>query len=480
MYDLFRNFYYGLFGIALFWLMVGACTDPPEPVITDSPYRALTALNRQWMGVTEEDPEDWRQYQSLLGETSNHHLALQASLGGEDARPTDWPDGFDWPYDTDKAFSPATPQHIKDAGIRAIDDLAKSGWLARLALARQTLQPVFVYHDTAVPLIDVLLPELGKARSAARHLAMRLALAAERGNEADFLEALKDAQWLAHSTAQSMLIGSLVNLAIHSLVIHEVRFALDSHRFSDPTLVELDALLAAPSPRNVVRSGFLGERHFQADYLQRMFTDDGAGDGHFTCSPASKQFLNEGYHPFADLLPKTGAWAGFIFGSRRDHDAVFDAILADALRALDSPSARETHLHQEDIIHSVSALRFPLVHILIPATGKAVQTAMVTEAHIAGARILIALARFHNANGKDADSLNDLVPAFLPRIPPDPISGLDWVYTRLDHPDQHSRRFLLYSVGGDGVDNGGVHDLAAQGRSTRGIDFDYVINTPRP
>lgn len=479
MYDLFRVYFAGAIGTILFWLGVGALTPAEEPTITDAPYRALTELNLKWMGVESADAEQWEQYRTLIGEATNHWRSTKEALGGDEKKPADWPDGYDWPYDHSKTFSPTAPAIVKDAGVRAIEELRAARLFTRIAEARATLRPVRVYDDVETPVVDTLHHELGSSRATARLLAMRMALAAERGDEVDFVAAMNDAHWVAHTAAQSMLIGALVDVAIHALVTHEVRFALATHKFSDATLVEIDAILAGWTLRPAIRAAFLGERQMQADFVQRMFSDDGDGNGWFVWSAYSHEYLGFGSNPVRDLLIKAGPWSGLVIASRCAHDEEFDLVLTDAMRGLSTSRSREAGWAGEDVLESINRYRFPILHILVPSTGKAVQTTFQVESHIAGTRILIALARYRFMHRRDADNLDALVPDFLPALPADTISGEAWVYKRFPEPDAHGRTFLLYSVGGDGIDNSGVHEVAAGTISSRGKGFDYVINTPR-
>jgi hypothetical protein len=75
------------------------------------------------------------------------------------------------------------------------------------------------------------------------------------------------------------------------------------------------------------------------------------------------------------------------------------------------------------------------------ATGEAVRTLAVTA---------IALQRYQLRHGKPAPDLAALVPDILPAVPLDPMDGKPLRY-RL----KSDGTFLLYSVGEDGVDNGG-------------------------
>jgi hypothetical protein len=67
----------------------------------------------------------------------------------------------------------------------------------------------------------------------------------------------------------------------------------------------------------------------------------------------------------------------------------------------------------------------------------------------------IALRRYHLKNGKWPSTLNELVPAFLPKVPDDPMDGKPIRYHL--NPDQ---TYKLYSVGLDGIDDQGNSDPA--------------------
>ena len=62
----------------------------------------------------------------------------------------------------------------------------------------------------------------------------------------------------------------------------------------------------------------------------------------------------------------------------------------------------------------------------------------------------IAIERYHLANDSYPDSLSKLEPKFLRTCPKDFMDGETLRYRRVDHA-----RFLLYSVGADGIDDGG-------------------------
>jgi hypothetical protein len=65
-------------------------------------------------------------------------------------------------------------------------------------------------------------------------------------------------------------------------------------------------------------------------------------------------------------------------------------------------------------------------------------------------RASLAVERYRLANGALPDSLDALVPKFLNAVPTDPFNGQPLRYKRL------AAGYVVYSVGEDGVDNGGT------------------------
>jgi hypothetical protein len=77
---------------------------------------------------------------------------------------------------------------------------------------------------------------------------------------------------------------------------------------------------------------------------------------------------------------------------------------------------------------------------------------MPARAHVSTdlAKTVCALKRHRLAQGEYPATLANLVPAFLNEVPRDLIRGQPLVYRRLE-----DQSFLLYSIGWNGVDNGG-------------------------
>jgi hypothetical protein len=116
------------------------------------------------------------------------------------------------------------------------------------------------------------------------------------------------------------------------------------------------------------------------------------------------------------------------------------------------------------------ALSVPdLPHLMFSAVaglGVVVHKAMQAETEKQVAITAIALRRFQLRHGELPGQLAELTPEFLPTVPLDPVDGKPLRY----HPNGDGT-FLLYSVGEDGVDDGG-NPTHASGTSS-GSSFVY-------
>jgi len=106
-----------------------------------------------------------------------------------------------------------------------------------------------------------------------------------------------------------------------------------------------------------------------------------------------------------------------------------------------------------------------LVAILLPATGKVVDDNRLSALRYEMIPVLHALERHQQSEGGYPETLEELVPGLLASVPKDPSShgALPIRYQR------QNDRFLLYALGSNQKDNGGVH--RGNGRSSDESDF---------
>jgi hypothetical protein len=112
--------------------------------------------------------------------------------------------------------------------------------------------------------------------------------------------------------------------------------------------------------------------------------------------------------------------------------------------------------------------------VLIPALGAAAGRFAFAQASVDLARVACALERYRLAHGEYPAALDALAPHFIDKLPHDIINGQP-----LHYRPAADGRFVLYSVGWDEKDDGGIPGL----RKSGGLDAeqgDWVWRYPAP
>jgi hypothetical protein len=327
-------------------------------------------------------------------------------------------------------------------------------------------------------------------RSLARLLTFDAHVAAAAGESERVLRDIRSLIGTAeHAGDRPFLIASLVALAIDALAIQTSAQIIHQYTdlFSDAQLKELAHLhvgFMGGAPHIDLR----GERWFFADTMQRVYSDDGQGNGHITAeglgllSSLSGGFDEEFVPAFGTAA--VGPIAAAVIADRADMQAKYDEWMAEIERYAALPmweyEEYDARLDEFESIYEETAmkLRYSPITILMPAIRKAThvseQSVQRRDALLAG----IALELYKRRYGGYPDSLAALVPDLLPSLPLDRFTG-EPLHYRLDENGQP----LLWSVGADREDDGGhapVEDdgyesrwvPAAQGRENARLDPD--------
>lgn len=120
---------------------------------------------------------------------------------------------------------------------------------------------------------------------------------------------------------------------------------------------------------------------------------------------------------------------------------IFVEKTAEFQRALSAAVEGDGTLHRFYNLYAVVA---------VPNYNKMVQAVGFDQTRADEAQIVCALERYRLARGNYPQTLNDLVPQFIGELPHDIISGQP-----LKYHQTNDGRFLLYSVGWNGKDDGG-------------------------
>ncbi len=323
-------------------------------------------------------------------------------------------------------------------------------------------------------LIGVLLPQLAEFRHAARLLIADARLAEEQGNFARAAADLAAIFGIArHAEENRTLIGQLVAAAMRVTASRAIVSMLERSgtAFDDDSLRELaDAVASVPA--DSLRLDMAGERLMFEDVVQRMYSDDGDGDGVFipwAFAEFTPLITGTSRGPDENLAPIALAVGplAYLAPSRREtieqHGRWMTAIEEDSHRPWWDDRRTVDRVEQEVLFPRGGARSLTggnlLLGLLLPAVGKAGDNLAAQRFDLDGAAIAIALARFHRARGEWPDSLEALVPEFLPTLPLDPETALPYRYER------RAAGPMVWSTGPDGIDDGGTWFRRTQGFS---------------
>lgn len=297
-------------------------------------------------------------------------------------------------------------------------------------------------------------------RHLARHLVSDALLAAHRHDGARFADDMTAMMRLgAHTNEHGTVISQLVENAIVTYGCRTIREAIGRHpgAFGEQDLARLDALLSGLNGGEPFRLDLSGERMFFDDTVQRIFTDDGNGDGHITADGVSVLGTLGGSS--GPALPagasRIGIGAARLVSSRR---AEVMARYDDWVDRIEPWTDRPVW-ERESIGFDTEAARLgaanpldigmQMLAMLVPALDKAATATETINGEIAGTRLVIALERARLRLGEWPASLSQLDSMGLGPVPADPFDGNPVRYVLGDAGP------VVYSVGVDRDDDGG-------------------------
>jgi hypothetical protein len=378
-------------------------------------------------------------------------------------------------------------------GMELSDGRAR-GW--SLTAAARAVEPD---PPSANPeMVGVLLPQLGVFRQLSREFVADALAASEAGESARATADLKAVIGIArHAREYPILINDLVSVAILHLEISRLELIVERYPglLSDEQLRELSGELAEfPLGPDAVR--YAGERWMVEDLVQRIYTDNGNGDGRL-CAAGLRvlsSLQGTGTSPSRPgfSVPEWffGPVIAFASPGRKEllaeHRRVMD--LADAAKRVPrwEPGQGASGELNALINNPAWSSRHLVLSIMLPAFSKATESAEQITQVRDGALAVVALERFRMAQGRYPQGLNELVPQYLAAVPLDRLDGRPLRYRNVDGKP------VLYSIGTDLDDDGGTPPLSGNLDAWRfrpqppaGPDGDFVLwpdpdNVPSP
>jgi hypothetical protein len=245
---------------------------------------------------------------------------------------------------------------------------------------------------------------------------------------------------------EPLLISQLVCYASTAILLQPIAQGLADHRWSDQQLRSLQERLGQINlPASTVQA-YYGERDIlmNPSFNGGMMTPRG-------WDRLEQLNLNRAFHEL--LLPRIN------LAGREVNPALGRACDLAMTNYLGSPVARYVH-------HRIFA------SMLLPALLRAPEKAAAVQTDVDLITVACALERFRLAEGAYPEQLAALTPRFITPLPHDLINGQPLKYRR-----KADGKFVLYSVGWNETDDGGVTATTKDGNPDR-LRGDWVLEYP--
>jgi hypothetical protein len=324
----------------------------------------------------------------------------------------------------------------------------------------------------------ILLPHLGDMKRCAQVLQLR-AIAELQNDESQ--KAWDDVKLMMRLTDASrtepFLISHLVRAAILNLTLQPVYEGLAEHKWSDAQLTDLDSELAKLDFLADYKLSMRGERGMDdgiikflrnahkrpLQYIREISSliGDDSGDFHMGFQMFALAFGPSGWFDQNELRI-CRFFSKWYLPAVDEHDQI---IFPATIRNADVAMRREFKHHSpENLLESM----------LLPALGASARKFAYEQSSTDLARVAIALERYRLAQGEFPESLDAVAAQFPNGIPHDIIGGEPLKYRRTN-----DGQFVLYSVGWNETDDGGVVIFRPESQSPDISQGDWVWRYPQ-
>ena len=314
-------------------------------------------------------------------------------------------------------------------------------------------------------LVGLLLPHLQRLRGLEQLLIADARRAVGVGDRQAFLSDVRAILAMGEQIGDDLpfLVVELISFSLlnTALSLIDETLAGKPDLFSDSDLKHLAHTVAGYAGGGRLRVQFDGEKLFLRDIYQRIYTDDGNGDGHLTHD--SRQLLRDLDFNWWNSVGADDAVVFRLLGepalsalmlSRRPMTELTEQMLDRLEGEISRPLWQWQQSGVEAQIRHwrgsrLETMRYlPIVMILPSIHGAAFVGEKATQQRDA-TLVALALELYRRRHGTWPALLGELTPDLLPDVPPDRYTGEPIVYRLIDG------RPLLYSVGPDRIDDGG-------------------------
>ncbi len=307
-------------------------------------------------------------------------------------------------------------------------------------------------------LINLSLPRWGHLRNLLRSRIWQLQISPEKGNDQKALESylifLKVGRHLLKQN--STIIEQMVGLAISNIGYKGIISICIEQRIAKEDLQNIREQLvhfySGGYPMMDVRS----EKYILLDTIQRVFTEGGIGGGHIIPAEMIKIMdgmdgLDKKVDDAAELFVVTAL--GMIHAGRNETIELANTFYDDIenLTELKPYELRQNNIDQK--FHDLSPYKYYLLRHFTPVLGRIAEYSFRGKATYEATLTILALRQRQIEKGAYPETLAELVTEeYLRQLPEDPYSD------GILHYEKRGENFVLYSLGSDFDDDGGVQN----------------------
>ncbi len=261
---------------------------------------------------------------------------------------------------------------------------------------------------------------------------------------------------IAHSLSKEpTLVSQLVKIGSYTIAIQTVERLINRVVLSNEHLVKLADILQTHKSEISLRYGLIGERCVSLALLQLPFKE--------TMTILQQSSSEEGevfVIPGIFIYRFTGLndWSAILLSDYLTE--CIDGYNLSAHERLKTVQSANNRAEEVSLIHI-------LFHLLRPALAKCVEYDLRTLSNLRACHTAIITELYRLEKGSLPETLSDLVPDYLESIPIDPFDGNDLRYKK------KKVGYIIYSVGEDGVDDGGVDKFSVGKHDT--YDWPFTV-----
>jgi hypothetical protein len=294
--------------------------------------------------------------------------------------------------------------------------------------------------------MGILMPELSDFRGLCFAVRGRAKLAAVEGSlDKAVADTVTCYRFGLHVSDSPILIEQLVGIAIRAIALDTAFEILARAKAAEAWMKSLQSQIEQLSIDESLIPDMRAEKFRLLDVIQRIFTDDGKGDGRIHMESA-KRMLSEGGTDSEEAMQSLQK-----YGRRETTEAVEKLFEYCEFSVRKTPwQWRNENIDPRKEIEKITKDNV-FIQMLFPAYVRVAEVFARCRPHTDALITTLALLRYKAHEGQFPEKLDELVSAgYLKVLPTDSFGGGPLVYKQLGED------FMLYSCGEDCDDDGGT------------------------